>query len=116
MTCGISSSFEFYPGSTDTLNIKLRTKNSEGCTDIFPLQIGDVITIKLPTATGSLTFEEPRIVVDSLVYGQIHLDLLSTDTDVIVSGTIEIKIVRGAMIKLAYIPNGIRRLNVTRCQ
>jgi len=115
MTCGIASYFEFYPGSDDTLKINLKTKDSEGCVEIFALVSGDVLTVTLPTSTGFLELTGVRVVVDSLPYGQIHIDLTAAETTDLVSGTIQIKIVRGTLTKYAFVRNGLLKLNLSDC-
>lgn len=119
MSC-FTDSWEFFPGQNQKLEIQINQRTGD-CVEIFPIENTDVITVILPTETGTLELSNspattPPVVIDSDVYGKISIELTGTETSTIVSGSVTVKIEKlDGTIKFALALNILRKINPAEC-
>jgi hypothetical protein len=113
-----SESFQFYAGEDKTLELELKL-SVNGCKEIYALQSSDEIKVILPARPDDLEFlntgVSPRVSIVSEPYGQISIDLTSTETSQLIDGAIVIEVIRSAKKKIFVVDGGLKKLTPNNC-
>ena len=117
MSC-TTKTWEFSPGEHKTLEIQLYKYNkSIDCKEPLSLAALDTIELEIPATPSNLIFTKvtaPAVVSVSDPLGKIKIDLLPAQTNVMISGTVVVRINEATACKVA-IGGAIKRLSVPGC-
>lgn len=115
MSC-ISKFFDFYMGEDKTLSLQLKT-NTNGCIEPFDLTGASQIDVELPANPDNLhkLLTTAAVVIDHAVLGKIHLDLAAADTNVMISGSIVVRVNKGGKVTLFLAAAAQKKNEIPNC-
>lgn len=116
MACG--GAFQFYPGESRRLDIRLRKKDSTACLDVYSIPSGATVEVEVPALPNNLIFtgsSTPAVVIDDNRLGLLHVDLSAVQTNQMVSGTVIIRITTAGATRVALAASAIEKLRVPDC-
>lgn len=99
--------FQFYSGEDKRLKVRLKSKDCNDSSGPYSLALNSVVTFILPASPADL---ELTGTITNYDLGDVYVDLTDTQTAMMTSGDLIIKIQSGSVTRIAKKRNAVRKL------
>lgn len=120
MSC-YTRKFEFYPGEDKTLAIQLNLYNRDrDCREPYDATLSgpDTLSIEVPSNGAAIIVDllsTPPVVVDSALFGKIHVDLTAAQTMLMGNGSVTVKATKAGKTTIFAGIASIVRMTIPNC-